>query len=640
MTTPTLEPMSILIVEDEAVIALDLEALLRGWGYEVIGIAASAERALELAEAREPDLVLLDIRLRGEMDGVDVGGVLQARWGVPLIFLTAYADSPTLKRAGVLKPVGYLLKPIDQPLLAATLELASHRRQLERERIELQANHRRIQALLSAFMEGCPEAMLAVDLDGRLVQMNQRACALSGHTLAEALGQSIEHLLDVPSSLLASYAHRSERYETRLLCRNGRTTPVDVAAAQVSFEDEKLFSLIVRDLSELQRQQEARDRLNRLQATGRLAAGVAHDLCGLLTTMKCSAALIRSRGDEGVAQEARQLDEAIARGSALLGNLLGFVRSGREEFRTVEVGALVSELHTVLKHAVGPRATLTLDLLPGVHVLGNESRLAQLVLNLVFNARDSIEPEGLVSIAVRRERVEQRRVLTRGVLSPGDYAVLEVVDNGEGIDRHVLPRVFDPFFSTRLEKQGSGLGLATVVDVLEEHEGHLDLQSWVRTGTTVRAYFPLFPTRGASGAVRRGAHEHTEPPQQAWRLLLVDDDTDSLRPITEWLQNEGHTVHVCASPGEALKRITGGPELDCVISDVLMPEMDGLSLRQRATRDGAATPFIYFTAYHRDVLSEMGIDLEGQDVLAKPLDGLLLTAMLERRARRAQEPEV
>lgn len=630
------DPVRVLIVEDEAVIALDLESLLRSWGYAVVGIAPTGAHALRLADAHRPQIALLDIRLRGGMDGIDTASALQAEHGMPLVFLTAYADRLTLQRAGGLRPVGYLLKPIDQPLLRATLELARQRYLMDREREQLAQREGRTQALLSAMMDGCPDAMLAVDSLGKVAQVNRRALELTGHARAGLVGQSLQEVVDLSPEHARQQARTGDIYEADLRMAGGESLPVEIAAALVPFEGDALLSLVLRDRSEAKALLAQRDRQNRLEASGRLAAGVAHDLCGLLTSMKCSSYLIRERGDTDVAEEARQLDDAIARGSALLGNLLGFVRSGPADFEPVDCGALVQGLDLVLRHAVGPRATLEVARSPG-KVFGQQTRLEQLLLNLVFNARDAIEPEGAVRVMVEQCTAPRGLSLSGGRLEAGDYVVLRVADDGVGITDEVMPHIFDPFFSTKLERQGTGLGLVTVMDVLAEHDGRLDVRAGEHGGTIVSAYLPAYRSNAGAAAQAQARADlaalHSKPAARqasVWHLLLVDDEVDGLRPLVEWLRRAGHVVDTCTGPEQALAHLGEGKRVDCVVTDVVMEGMDGLSLSRAASARGLAAPFLYVTGYHRDSLRDMGYDVTGVNVMAKPVDEAALAVALHR----------
>lgn len=629
--------MRILVVENEAVIALDLEALLASWGHTVVGIASTGAQALELAANSQPDLALLDIRLRGPLDGIDTGARLQASHGIPLVFLTAHADPPTLRRAGVLHPVGYLLKPIDHPMLQATLELASHRRAMDREHRRLQAQEQRTAALLSALMDGCADAMLAVDTQGKVVQVNQRACDLVGLGGDDLIGADAEALLELNVDEALEHARLGTRYESELRLGDDRRLPVEVTPAAIPFEHQQLLSLLIRDLSEAQARQCEHDRRNRLEASGRLAAGVAHDLCGLLTSMKCSSFLLQEHGDPAIAIEVRQLEESIGRGAALLGTLLGFVRSDSAQLEVLDLRDVVQGLHSVMTHAVGHVASLVVKAGPPAPVMGHRSRLEQLLLNLLFNARDAIEEQGTVELEVGRITLRAPLSISSGTLAPGDYATLRVVDDGSGIQAHALPHIFEPFFSTKSEKQGTGLGMVTVMEVLDEHGGVLHIDSTPGEGTDITAYLPAFDaepllnggTVENPGSVRAPASLH---------VLLVDDQTSHRFAMAESLRRAGLTVVECSNGREVLAHIASGQRVDCVISDIVMPDLDGVSLRRTAMERGDAPPFIYITGYHRDSLIHMGYDVRDMEILHKPIDNASLVAAVVRRLPEVSVP--
>lgn len=180
----------ILIVEDESIVAIDLADLLVGMGHEVVGIGASAAQAMELAVKARPELVLMDIRIRGDMDGVELAGLMQTSLQVPVIYLSAYADDATLQRAGATRPYGYLLKPVHEAELKAAIETALARHESEKRHL---ASERERHVVFNAL----PHAVVAVDAEGRVAFVNQAAERLLGVVDAEVRGQAVAALLQV-----------------------------------------------------------------------------------------------------------------------------------------------------------------------------------------------------------------------------------------------------------------------------------------------------------------------------------------------------------------------------------------------------------------------------------------------------------
>lgn len=256
---------SVLLVEDEQIIAMDLQESLEEMGYHVLGPACNADEALALARQHKPDMALLDIMIEGPVDGIDTAVEL-TQINIPCVFLTAYSDSHTLQRAAAISPYGILTKPVERPVLAVTLEQTLYKARLE---AELRERHQRLassEARLRAVFMDNPDAILVVDQQGAIVNINPRTADLFGYSEAELIGSPIEMLL--PDQVRSQHVSHRQAFTAHpqlrpmgagvaLLARraDGAEFPVDVMLSPMHSENQRLVIAIVRDITERKKQE-------------------------------------------------------------------------------------------------------------------------------------------------------------------------------------------------------------------------------------------------------------------------------------------------------------------------------------------------------------------------------------------------
>jgi PAS domain S-box-containing protein len=217
----------ILIVEDEAIVAADLETTLQKLGFTVVATAATGEKAVENAETTKPDLVLMDIRLKGEMDGIDAAEQITAQFNIPVIYLTAYADETTLERAKTTMPFGYILKPFQENDIRAAVEVALYKHQMEGMLSSIQNWH-------ASALQNIPEAVVATDKQGDLTFMNERAESLLGWILRDLCGKPISKVFTfpvTPEHMLAQASPSRTEMAASLLAKDGRTLRIQYSTA-------------------------------------------------------------------------------------------------------------------------------------------------------------------------------------------------------------------------------------------------------------------------------------------------------------------------------------------------------------------------------------------------------------------------
>ena len=630
---------TVLVVEDEMLVAHALAALLRTNGHDVTACVTSGEAAVASVESRPPDLVLMDIHLQGAVDGIEAARRIRARGDIPIVFLTAYADRDHLERAKLSGPHAYLLKPYADRELLTTIEVVANKHRLE-------AEVRTREQWLSTTLRSIGDGVIAVTPELRVEFLNAVAEQLTGWRSDEAKGRPVDEVLPLFSEATRqrvrlpiadairdrSVLHTGVgRAGVILLPRDGAERLIEDSVAPIIDGDRALGGVVVfRDVTE-QRFIESRLALaERVSSLVTVTAGLGHEINNPLSATYANLDLVResvlpqlrdqlervAHADPGTLREAAaaamascgeladMMDDAMFGASRIrdiVGILSSFARPGQDR----ELVSLIDVIDSARKLAANElslRGSVITDFRAAPLVLGHAGQLCQVVTQLLLNAAQSMDhlsTPGAIRIVV--DVVEDR-------------AVVEVSDLGRGIPPEIMVRIFEPFFTTKPVGLARGLGLAIVQALVSAHHGEVTVSSRVGSGTTVRVLLPrIEPARDArSGAAltvstRRG------------RILLVDDEPVVLRALRRFIVRF-HDVDIATSGAEALARIAADT-YDLIISDLMMPGMTGAelhhALHERApdlanqmlfTTGGA------FTKETRDFVIEMG-----ERVLAKPM---------------------
>jgi two-component system cell cycle sensor histidine kinase/response regulator CckA len=364
----------------------------------------------------------------------------------------------------------------------------------------------------------------------------------------------------------------------------------------------------------------------RLQTVGALAGGIAHDFNNLLTAISGSAEAALARDPEGdAAPELRQVMESAGRGAALVKQLLAFARQQALNPRVVDLNRAVADMGGLLRRLLGSRVRLLIELEePGRCVRIDPTQLDQVIMNLALNARDAMPEGGELRIATNHAVVLQPEQLQQDEVPPGRYAVLEVSDSGRGIAPDLLPRIFDPFFTTRRGQGGHGLGLSTVHGIVRQSGGFIGARSKLAEGTTFRIWLPRHDGPAEPVANVAATAPATRPPtpptaaEAGAPILLVEDEAPLLRLAERALTRAGFAVLSAASAEEAIELLeAGAPKPMALVSDVVMPGMDGLALAARLRERDPGLPVLLVSGYAQVALGR-DLDAERLKLLPKP----------------------
>ncbi|MBI2924543.1 MAG: PAS domain-containing protein [Verrucomicrobia bacterium] len=429
------------------------------------------------------------------------------------------------------------------------------------------------------------DAIVVRDLEGRLQYANQAAERLSGWKAAEAFGRKATDL--VHQDAAAFEAAQKQLLETgawsgelRLVAKDGKE--FIVFSRWTLLRDEagqpKSVLAISTDIGEQKKLEAQFLRVQRLEGIGTLAGGIAHDLNNILSPILMSAAMLRLEQSEAeIEQTLTILERSARRGAEIVRQLLTFGRGVEGERVAVQLKHLIKDMVKMVRETFPKTITVSAKAPDGLWpVLGDATQLHQVLLNLCVNARDAMPAGGHLSLTAQNAPLEAADAGTPPEAKAGPYVRLQVTDNGQGIAPEIIEKIFDPFFTTKAFGKGSGLGLSTVLGIVQSHGGFLHVRSEVGQGSTFEVYLPATPEAEALAA----ATAPVELKRGQGELILLVDDEARIRELSQMLLEEyGYRVVGAADGIEALTLFAQQRHsINLVLTDLLMPLLDGLSL--------------------------------------------------------------
>ena len=502
----------------------------------------------------------------------------------------------------------------------------------ERKRIEVAMRERenRLQDLVATLDLA---TVMVRGLDGTIHFWSEGCTRLFGWTPEEAVGQRTHDLLrtetqvpteEIEAELLSTgewsgdfrQFHRDGTgmiVATRKILRRDdmgnpsviMATAADVTALRGAQEEleqlnRQLENLVHEEVAKREAAQQRAAHAERIQALGQLAGGIAHDLNNVLQAITSGASLATRDADnpDRVRRLARLMNESAQRGAAVTRRLLSFSRRADLRAEPIDPRAMLTDLREVLAHTLGDHVQCTVEAPAGLpRLLADRSQLETALVNLATNARDAMPGGGIIVMSATTETVLDQ-ITHPAMAAPGRFIRLTVTDTGSGMDPATLARVPEPFFTTKREGSGTGLGLAMVNGFAQQSGGALGIESTLGVGTTVSLWLPEVPDQAA---VRiRPSQSGTSDPTRPVRLLMVDDDASVLDIMVEQLRATGYSVTIALSGRQALDLLDGELEVDVLICDLSMPGLGGMATIREAQAKRTDLPAILLTGYFGD----------------------------------------
>jgi PAS domain S-box-containing protein len=650
-------PKKILIVEDEMVVAMDLALRLRKLGYECNSVP-SGEQALEELPVFLPDVALLDINLNGEMDGIATAAKIRMSHDIPVVYLTANADEHTLNRAQLTHPASYLLKPFKERELHICIEMAlvnhalqrelkAAREELEKRVIERTTDLIRANASLrqemrsrqeseaqvreqAALLDKARDAIFVRNREGLVLYWNSSAERLYGLSKAEALNQPTAVVLRedteaTTKALKATLEHGEWIGELTHCNRNGVEFVVESRWTLV--REDSTVLIVNTDISERKKIEAQFLRAQRLESIGALAGGIAHDLNNVFTPLLMTSQLL---GDDTTDPKITQLADIIftsaRRGSEMVKQVLLFVRGNEGEHQPFRLEHLTKELVSLLREtfpkSIRLRSSFTADLWS---VIGDATKIHQVLMNLCINARDAMPEGGTITISLKNFSVDEAYAKLHGDAEPGAYVCLSVSDTGTGMSAEIKEKIFDPFFTTKEPGKGTGLGLSTVQAIVREHDGFMNLESSPGAGTSFQIFIP-----GSNDFVVPGEPVPLRLPRGNGQLIMIVDDEQMVREIVKTaLEAYDYRVITADDGADALRKFSlHQKELAGLVVDLQMPNVNGLIFLEALRRINDRVPVLVVSGASAAELPLAQIEALDASFLAKPFNKTdLITAV-------------
>ena len=506
------------------------------------------------------------------------------------------------------------------------VDISEHKRADE----ALRDSQERLLGIISSAMDG----IITVDNDQKIIVFNRAAEQIFRCPAKDALGQTIDKF--IPQRFREAHrGHIRSFGQTGVSSRSmyspgtlmgvradGEEFPVEATISQVKTASETLYSVILRDISVRKRTEDELRQAQKMEAVGHLAGGIAHEFNNYLgIIMGYSDLMEEEQGEnESLRLGLTEIKGATQKAASLTRQLLAFSRKQLIEPTVLDLNASVWEAHKLLRRLI----PANIDVIPVLHpdlgkVKADPAQIQQILINLVVNARDAMPQGGKISIETAGVVLDEEFSSRYFDVIPGDYVMISVSDNGEGIDPETLPHIFEPFFTTKKVGQGTGLGLSTTYGIVKQSGGHITVASVRGRGTTFRIYFPKLSEAESSPVSRPVTHRESTRTGNG-TILLVEDESGLRRLMSKVLEKQGYRVLETKDGQEALSICQDSlVHIDLVVTDFAMPRMTGVQLKEKVAVLRPNIKFLLISGYAEEVLDNSPQQsLNSGDFLEKP----------------------
>ncbi len=621
-----------------------------GQGQEGLHLAEEA-----LAQGSPFAVAFIDIRMPPGWDGMETASrIRRIDPNVELVIVTAYSDR---SRYEIVEAVGapdkllFLRKPFDpeelyQLALSLTAKWNIAKREQESRRA-LESSEARFRNLV----ETSSDWVWEIDATGVFTYCSPVCEMIYGYRPETLLGRDMAFLAadTEEAQRLESMIRRHAKdilpfqaWEHRCRRKDGEVVIVESSAMPVVNDSGVVvgFRGIDRDITERRRHEEERRQLEsrlsqaqKMEAIGTLAGGIAHDLNNILTPILGYAemAIHQTQGDKGLNDKLRIIHQAALKGAGLIRQILAFSRRQPLVKQVIDINQRIKENFTILRRLIREDIELRLELADQPWpICADVNQLEQILINLLANARDAVDEAGKITIRTQNVTVAQGELEDEDHQPMrGDYVLLEVQDNGCGMEEATRRRIFEPFFTTKQVGKGTGLGLATVYGIVRQHGGHVRLTSRPGEGTTFSIYFRRCQQdtddTTADNLVEASVAGGNET------ILVAEDDETVLAFVSATLEQLGYRVIAAANGVEAVNAFTRAGRIDLLLADMVMPGMGGSAVAARLRQAQPGLPVVYMSGYPCDEATRALLDAANTTFLAKPF----LPAALARTIREA-----
>jgi PAS domain S-box-containing protein len=605
--------------------------------------AGTHREALRLLEQSTYDMLLCEYR-PGESTSLRLLRELRRNGhsNIPVIFLSDHVNESALadltQSSGQGRDTG-LEDPSHNRMVRNAIDLYCKERQRQKAEDMLRQ--------LSSAVEQSADLVVITDRAGAMEYVNPAFEAITGYSRSEALGQTLR--------ILQSDQHTPQVYEEMWQTiragnpfrgivlnrkKNGATFEVETHITPLRDAEGNITHFICndRDITERRRLEVQLQQAQKMDAIGKLAGGVAHDFNNLLMVISAYAELMLDSlsVEHPLRRNVHEIMTASRRAADLTRQLLAFGRKQMQSLQVLDLNWIVQDINKMLPRLIGE--DVQLEFIPGKDLgklRADPSQIEQILMNLAVNARDAMPHGGKLTIETASVRLDEAYVQRHSIVPAGDYVLLAVTDSGQGIAPEHLPHIFEPFYSTKEEGKGTGLGLATVYGIVKQNGGFIWVYSEPEIGTTFKVYLPRVHQDNSPERPSPTIAEESRPGCET--LLLVEDEAAVRRSEREFFAKNGYTVLEASNGEEALlvARDYPGP-IDLMVTDVVMPHMGGAKLAEQLAAERPRMKVLFVSGYAESTVLRHGkIDVTTR-FLQKPFS----LKALARKIREVLETEV
>jgi PAS domain S-box-containing protein len=623
-----------LIVEDSPNDAELLVNELRGAGYDLKWVRVETESAFLAELEKGPDIIISDYSLP-HFNGLRAQELLkESGREIPFILVSGTVGEDLAVEAMRRGATDYLLKDrlvrLGQAIERALFDTQERAKRKEAEQQILVQSHA---------LEAAANAILITDPTGKILWVNRAFSVLTGYGPEEAIGQTPRFLKsgahdakfyeELWQTVMAGRVWRGEVINRR---KDGTVYHEEMTITPVRAADGRLthFIAVKQDTTDRRKLEEQFRQSQKMDAIGRLAGGVAHDFNNILSVIQMHCDLM-NYGNLGGAQK-ESMDEigaAARRATVLVRQLLLFSRKEVMQPRDLDLNKSVQNMANMLRRIMREDINLLFKhSLEPLVMRADSGMMDQVLMNLVVNSRDAMPQGGQLTVEISAAEFDAVTAAQMANARPGSFVCMSVSDTGSGIAPENLPRIFEPFFTTKPAGQGTGLGLATVFGIVQQHQGWINVQSKLGKGTTFRIYFPRLtkaqdpiPARAQEG--RQGGHE---------TILVVEDDEFLRMSLVSTLSQLGYNVLEAVDGANALEVWANHHDkISLLLTDLIMPgKMTGRRLAERILLENPKLKVIYISGYHTETGDDFPLNV-GVNYLVKPFQAEELSAIVRAR---------
>lgn len=495
--------------------------------------------------------------------------------------------------------------------------------------LRIQAKNLREQKnLFEAVINSIPDAIFITGAEGKIFETNKAAGTVFGYSREKLKGRRTQELIEMPEpgdnpDQLSPVTQQTSIEPKVLQCtkENGETFAGETIATDIISESGEMLGhfALVRDISKRLSLEEEQRQGQKMEALGELVGGISHDFNNVLGVISGYAELsLMDKEIESIAANQSKILKATDRAKTLIAQIMTFSRDTTVFKKPLDLAALLDETMKLVNVSIPSSIETVVRMDPDVKpILGSAIQLQQIIINLTTNANQAMKTTGgSISIVLERKQVSTEITLSHGVLGRGNYTALSIADTGPGMSTEVASRIFEPYFTTKPQGEGSGMGMAIVYKLVKDHHAMLDLDTVPFKGTRVTVYFK---EAGDAGPISTEADAIVAIRGQGEHILLVDDEEGLLDSVQQLLSSIDYRVTAFSDPRAALEAFRQAPEqFDILVSDQSMPKLTGIQLLRKMRTIRPAFPVIICTGYS-DVIDQDDINhLDLDAVLKKP----------------------